>query len=87
MARERPRPVHPYVPELEEQLRTGVVDRRGFLRTVTLLGMSAAAAFAAAARITGEALVPKAHAQAAKKGGNLRISMRVQEMTDPATFD
>ena len=89
MARERPRPVHPYVPELEEQLRTGVVDRRGFLRTVTLLGMSAAAAYAAAARITGESLVSTAHAQAPapKKGGNLRISMRVQEMTDPATFD
>ena len=52
MARERPRPVHPYVPELEEQLRTGVVDRRGVRRTVTLLGMSAAAALAPAARAT-----------------------------------
>ncbi len=32
MARERPRPVHPYVPELEERLRTGAVDRREFLK-------------------------------------------------------
>jgi peptide/nickel transport system substrate-binding protein len=81
---------HPYVPELCEQLRKGEVDRREFLRTVTLLGVSASAAYAMAGQLTGEA-IPQAHAAAhgmkPKMGGNLRCSMRVQEMTDPATFD
>ena len=36
----RPRTVHPAVPELQEQLRTGDIDRREFLRTVTLLGVT-----------------------------------------------
>ncbi len=30
---------HPYIPELKEQLRKGDVDRREFLRTITLLGV------------------------------------------------
>jgi len=80
------RPLHPYVPELQEQLRTGNLDRREFLRTVTLLGVTASAAYAMVGRLTGQTLVPRASA-AGKMGGNLRCSMRVQPMTDPATFD
>ena len=34
---------HPYIPELREQLRRGQINRRDFLRTATLLGMSSAA--------------------------------------------
>ncbi len=79
--------VHPYVPEITEQLRKGEVDRRDFLRTVTLLGVSAATAYTVAGKITGETFVPEAKAATPKMGGTLRVSMRCQEMTDPAKFD
>ena len=46
--------VHSYIPELCEQLRKGDVDRREFLRTATLLGVSAGAAYAMAGKITGQ---------------------------------
>jgi peptide/nickel transport system substrate-binding protein len=82
----RTRPLHPYVPELKERLRTGHLDRREFLRLVTLLGVTASAAYAMVGRLTGQPMVPRARA-AGKMGGNLRCSMRVQPMTDPATFD
>jgi peptide/nickel transport system substrate-binding protein len=77
---------HPYIPELIEELRRKRVDRREFLRTSTLLGLSAASAYAIADRITGQPLTRTAHAQAGK-GGVLKIGTRVQEMTDPSTFD
>ena len=54
----RPRTIHPAVPELQEQLRTGAIDRREFLRTVTLLGVTASAAYAMVGRLTGQPLVP-----------------------------
>lgn len=80
--------VHPYVPELCEQLRKGEVDRREFLRTVCLLGVSAGAAYGMAGRILGEGSpVRSALAEEPKKGGTLKFGMVVQEMTDPATFD
>ncbi|RMD61765.1 MAG: ABC transporter substrate-binding protein [Alphaproteobacteria bacterium] len=80
--------IHPYVPELCEQLRKGEVDRREFLRTVTLLGVSAGAAYAMAGRILGEPVTKQAiAAETPKRGGVFRSSMQVQEMTDPATFD
>jgi peptide/nickel transport system substrate-binding protein len=76
---------HPYIPELVENLRQKKVDRREFLRTSTLLGLSATAAYGIAGQITGQSLMPAAMA-ASGKGGTLRVSMGVQEMTDPATF-
>jgi peptide/nickel transport system substrate-binding protein len=79
--------IHPYVPELVNQLRKGEIDRREFLRTTTLLGVSATAAYAMAGKITGESLVAPAQAQTPKKGGTLRASQRVQRMDDPATYD
>jgi peptide/nickel transport system substrate-binding protein len=45
----RPDRVHPAVPDLEEQLRQGRISRREFLRVVTLLGVSAPAAYIMAA--------------------------------------
>jgi peptide/nickel transport system substrate-binding protein len=77
---------HPYIPELVENLRQKKIDRREFLRTSTLLGLSATAAYSIAGQITGQPFMPAAKA-AAGKGGTLRVSMAVQEMTDPATFD
>ena len=87
MTRKSADKVHPYVPELKEQLRKGEIDRREFLRTATLLGVSATAAYAMAGGITGEHVVPEARAAMPKKGGNLRVSMAVKEMSDPAIYD
>lgn len=90
MTRKRKQRVHPYVPELIEDLRKGKITRREFLRTSTLLGLSAAAAYRVAGAISGEPLMPSAYAatnETPKAGGTLRCSMQVQEMTDPATFD
>ncbi|GBD42951.1 Periplasmic oligopeptide-binding protein [bacterium HR40] len=84
------RRLHPGVYEMQEQLRRGRCDRREFLRTVCLLGVSASAAYAMAGRILGERLVDPVAAQAAKqpcRGGILRVSMEVPEIRDPATFD
>ncbi len=78
---------HPYIPELREQLRKGAIDRREFLRTATLLGVSATVAYAMAGVVAGGQAVPAARAATPKKGGNLRVSMAVKEMTDPATYD
>ncbi|EDP61471.1 putative substrate binding component of ABC transporter [alpha proteobacterium BAL199] len=77
---------HPYIPELKEQLSRGEVDRREFLRTITLLGVSAGAAYAMAGQILGEGMVAPARAQGTL-GGSFKFAMAVQEMTDPATFD
>ena len=41
--------IHPYIPATYEQLRQGRISRREFLRTVTLLGMSAGTAMLLAA--------------------------------------
>jgi peptide/nickel transport system substrate-binding protein len=71
---------HPYLPTLHAELERGRVSRREFLRTATLLGMGATAAYAAAG-------LPKpASAQpAAPAGGRIRIGMRVHEVKDPMT--
>ncbi|MBT3171126.1 MAG: twin-arginine translocation signal domain-containing protein, partial [Rhodospirillaceae bacterium] len=74
---------HSYIPELVSKLRKGEVTRRDFLQTATLLGVSAGAAYTMAGM---PAPGRKAHA-AAKKGGNLRVSMNVKATDDPATFD
>ncbi len=82
------RRVHACVPELCEQLRKGGLDRREFLRTVTLLGVSAAAAYGMAGKILGgPAVKPARAAETPKRGGSLRWAMEVQEADDPARFD
>lgn len=72
---------HPYLPRLRNELQRGGVDRREFLRTATLLGVAAGAAYAMAG------LPEPARAQTnLPKGGKLRIGMRVQEIKDPQTI-
>ena len=44
---------HPYLDKLHEQLESRKIDRREFLRTSTLLGLSATAAYAADSRRRG----------------------------------
>ncbi len=82
------RRVHPYIPELCEELRGGRVERREFLRVATLLGLSATVAYGLARSIDGGPAIGRAAAQETpKQGGTLRCSMRVQRMDDPATYD
>ena len=80
---------HPLVDLARRQLAEGTSDRRDFLRNVTLLGVSAGAAYAMAGEILGEAVFPPAAAAEGDPvmGGTLRVSMAVQEMADPALFD
>ena len=49
--------VHPYIPELCEQLRQKKIGRRDFLYTATMLGVSAGAAYAMAGKIMGQGAV------------------------------
>ncbi len=78
---------HSYLPELCDQLKTRKIDRRDFLRQAALLGMTTSAAYAMADVLTGDAPIRSAQAATPKAGGALKVSMRVQEMTDPASFD
>ena len=76
---------HPYIPTLKSQLADTKIDRREFLRTATLLGMSASAAYTFLGKVTGDSFAPQARAQK-PKGGTLRIGMRIQEIGSPHTF-
>ena len=76
---------HGYIPTLKRNFAQGKIDRREFLRTSTLLGLSAGAAYAFVGKVTGESFVKPAKA-AIPKGGTIRISMRVIDVKDPHTF-
>lgn len=73
---------HVYIPKLRELLATGGIDRREFLRTATLLGLSATAAYAFAGKVDPRAALAQT---ALPKGGRIRIGMRVHEIKDPMT--
>jgi peptide/nickel transport system substrate-binding protein len=86
---------HPKVGEAFSMLRDGRMDRREFIRAATLLGTSAAAAYAMAglpspsfaASSAGAATLPFGPDNPkAKSGGILKIAMEVQKMEDPATY-
>ena len=79
--------VHAAIPRLVEGLEQGKLQRRTFLRTATLLGLSAPLAYSLAGAITGEHVVPKARAQEPQRGGILRVSMNIKEGSDPAIYD
>jgi peptide/nickel transport system substrate-binding protein len=72
---------HPYMTHLRADLRHGRIDRREFLRTATLLGATAGAAYA----MTGLPMPSRAQSEL-PKGGKMRIGMRVQEIKDPHTI-
>jgi len=84
------RRIHPGVEKMKETLADGKCSRREFLRTTTLLGVSATAAYGIASKILGEDVLPdlisSAMAAEQKKGGVLKFGMQVQEMADPGTF-
>lgn len=74
--------VHPGVEQMQKSLADGKCSRREFLRTVTLLGVSATVAYSMAGLPD---FISSAHA-AQKKGGVLKFGLQVQEMADPATY-
>ena len=76
---------HSYIPTLKQQFAEGKVDRREFLRTATLLGVSAGAAYAFVGKVTGESFIKPAKADL-PKGGTIRIAMRVLDVKDPHTY-
>ena len=76
---------HAYVPKLKQQFIEGRCSRREFLRTATLLGVSASAAYAFAGKVTGEAPVSPVQA-ALPKGGRIRLGLRVLDLTNPHAY-
>lgn len=94
----RPDRIHPYVPEMQEQLRQGRVSRREFLRVATLLGVSVpmanflaacgAAPPTAAPTTAPAAAAPTAApaAAAVKRGGTLKVGIQVPAVDHPARF-
>lgn len=73
---------HPYLSVLTEQYRNGKVNRREFLRTATLLGTSAASAYAFAG--LHDPVLAQGQ-EARPMGGTLRVETTVYEVTSPAT--
>ncbi len=78
-------PEHRYIPRLKQQFVEGKCDRREFLRTATLLGVSAGAAYAFVGKVTGETFARPAKATM-PKGGTIRIGMRVLQLTNPHAY-
>lgn len=73
--------MHPYVTAAGREMADGRLERREFLRIATLLGVAAPAAYSMAG------LSMPAMAQGApRKGGTIRLGMRVQDLSNPATY-
>ena len=73
--------LHSAVPELADGFLRGEVDRRAFLRTVALLGVSATSARAFVGAV---APMPAAAQETPKTGGVLRMAGAIMEITDPS---
>ncbi len=74
--------IHPAIPKLKSDMEKGKLTRREFLRTTTLLGMSAVAA----TQLAGLAMPRRVFAATPKRGGILRVAAPVQKVTHPAQF-
>ena len=72
--------VHPYIPELKELFRNGRITRREFLRNATLLGMSAAGAYAFAGVIRPRMV----RAATIQRGGTWKCAMKLMLVDHPA---
>jgi peptide/nickel transport system substrate-binding protein len=77
--------LHPAVAGLVDQVNSGAIDRREFLRTVAWLGVSVASASAMVAPSRGA--TPEPIAADPKHGGTLRFVCVVQQMSDPASIN
>lgn len=74
--------INPAIHELKDDLVKGKLTRREFLRTATLLGMSAIAA----SHMAGLAMPRKVFAAKPKRGGILRVASPIQKAVHPAQF-
>jgi peptide/nickel transport system substrate-binding protein len=77
---------HPYIETLASHLAARRIGRRDFLRTATLLGLSASAAYAMAAKNTGIPFVSDAAAGSLPKGGSIAIAMPAPDLSHPARY-
>ncbi len=77
------KPVHPAVPALAEEARSGRLSRREFLATATALGVTGPAAYA----MLGLAMPTPARAQDPTPGGTIKIAQAVMRLDDPRIFD
>jgi peptide/nickel transport system substrate-binding protein len=91
---------HPAVSDLQKQLKAGRISRREFLRTVTLLGVSAGTAYAMTACAPPPAAAPSAPAAPAaseptaapaaatgpRRGGVVKVGIQVPAVDHPARF-
>ncbi len=75
--------LHPFAKFFIRDFKAGRIGRREFLASMTAVGVTSAGALA----LGGLAAPKPAAAQSPKRGGTLRISMRVAEISDPARFD
>ncbi|MDH3228285.1 MAG: ABC transporter substrate-binding protein [Alphaproteobacteria bacterium] len=78
----RGRRLHPFVRPWAREARDGRLDRREFLSLASAFGATTATAYG----LLGMA-APKVAKAAGKKGGTLKVSMYVKDITDPRTFD
>ena len=75
--------IYSYVPKLIEQVKAGKIDRREFLWTATLLGLSATSAYG----VLGLTDPFDKPAEAAPVPGSIyRMAMRVPALENPATY-
>ena len=73
--------LHPVITAAGREMADGKMERREFLRVATLLGVGATAAYGLAG------LPAPALAQGVpRKGGTVRLGMRVQDLSNPATY-
>ena len=76
------KPVHPAVPQLAADARSGRMPRREFLSLATALGVTGAAAYGMLGLTAPREAVAAGH-----EGGILKISMNIKDVKDPRIFD
>jgi peptide/nickel transport system substrate-binding protein len=76
------KPVHPAVPRLAREARTGTLSRREFLAMATALGVTGPAAYGMLGLPT-----PARAQEPGTPGGVINIAMSVMRMDDPRIFD
>jgi peptide/nickel transport system substrate-binding protein len=74
---------HPYIDVVRRLHADGRCDRREFLRTATLLGLSASSAYAFAGKIAGTALAQAQSGADIPHGGTARIGVRLRQIESP----
>ncbi|MBI3710106.1 MAG: ABC transporter substrate-binding protein [Proteobacteria bacterium] len=74
---------HSHLIQLRRELSGGRLDRRGFVRIATLLGIGATAAYSMAGLVAPS--VATAQGQP-RKGGRLRLALRLGDISDPHTY-